>query len=134
MPVYDMRCPTGCGTFEDVVCRMAERHNQTCPECGEILAIVPSIGHGGVVGFTETRPLEIKQIGQTFTSNEQLKRYERENNVELHSSSSNYWQDYKARVREKCERTAKKQGFRDLDDKRSRMKQAKSEGRGVFQG
>jgi hypothetical protein len=83
-------------------------------------------------GVVFTNALEIKQIGRTFNSNAELREYQRTNNVELHDSSSQSWRDFKDGVREKCEKSAKKHGFRDLEHKNQIAKKAQAVGKSVF--
>ena len=130
MPIYDMHCPEH-GHYEDIVCRMADRHNQGCPaeDCGEKLRITPRAVQ--ISGFTESRPLEVAQIGRTFNTNEELRQYQRETPDAKFLSASERKENIRS-VRERCEKSAVRQGFKDLESKRKVAKANLAKGRNVF--
>lgn len=120
MPIYDMRCPEGDGYYPDIICSIKMRHQQACPACGEFLVIVPP--PISVVGPMPSKPLKIDQIGRSFESNEELRQYKRENpNARFQNKQE--FRKHKDEVRERCERSARRQGFTDLEEKRSHLRQ-----------
>lgn len=120
MPIYDMRCPEGDGYYHDMLCSITERHQQPCPACGVPLEIVPPpIMTVGPMPSTSTYKFD--QIGRHFTSNEELRQYKRENpNVRFQNKHE--IRRHKDQVRAKCEATAQRQGYQDLEEKRGRLK------------
>lgn len=125
MPLYDVRCTDGCGYFNDIFAVLAEANKISCPSCGK--PVVRLIRPVATVGPMPSKPLRVDQIGRTFESNEELRDYQRKNgDVEILSSSSNKWQKHKDTARNKAEKRAKQQGFRDLDDKRDHFRKGGS--------
>jgi len=120
MPIYDMQCPEGDGYYSDIICRIDDRHQQKCPECGVFLSIVPA-------PVMTVGPLPSKsaytfsQIGRKFETNAELRQYRREN-PEVRFQGKQEFQRHKDVVREKCETTARRQGFRDLEAKQTALK------------
>ena len=118
MPLYDVRCVSGCGYFNDVFVLLKDADKIICPSCSK--PVVRLVRPVATVGPMPSKPLRVDQIGRTFESNSELKEYQRQNgDVEILSSTSNKWQQHKDTARTKAEKRAKSQGFRDLDDKRN---------------
>lgn len=118
MPLYDMRCDT-CDTFDEVFCRYENRNDQACHSCGTLMYIVYKKPLR-VVGILPSRPLTLRKQELEFTSNAELRRYQKENpNTVFVDTSDSAWRKHKDSARENAERVAKKAGYRDLDERRS---------------
>lgn len=50
MPTYDMRCP-GCGRESEELVRIADRHSTPCPDCGELMKLLPSAPEWWGIGY-----------------------------------------------------------------------------------
>ena len=128
MPFYDMKCAEH-GHYADVFCKMANRHSQQCPECGEVLTITPR--PVAVHGYTIAKPLEIPQIGERFESNSQMRDYFRANpDAKILSEAER--RDQKHRLQNRVEATAVKQGFNSRQHRSEVAKANASRGRDVF--
>lgn len=124
MPIYDMRCPNGDGYYLDIICAVADRHEQGCPHCGIHLVIIPTpVPTIGVM--PSTHAYEFGQIGRKFETNQEFRNYRRDN-PEVRFQGKMEFQRHKDQVRAQCERSARRQGFTDLEDKRSHMKKGAS--------
>lgn len=117
MPLYLYRCECGSAGETIVPLRDYRPEGLPCPECG---ALAKRLVTGAAIdGPTDTRPLVIEQIGKTFTTKRQLDAYLRDNpDVVMRSGSDSTFRAFTDRAREKCERSAKKLGYRDLDHRR----------------
>jgi len=114
VPIYDVRCTAGCGYFEDVFALLADADEMLCSECSK--PVVRVISPVRTIGPTFSKPLEVKQIGRTFHSEREWRTYQKENpDVEILSASSGAWRKHKDQAREKLNKKAKGQGFRDAD-------------------
>lgn len=124
MPIYDFKCPSGCGYFNDVVLSIKEKEHATCSSCGGSLQTV--IRAVATIGPMPSKPLVVGQVGKSFDSQAAWNKYQRENpDVEILSASSEAWKKHKDAVRVKAEDKAKKAGFRDLEDRWSKSRKAK---------
>lgn len=125
MPLYDVRCVSGCGYFNDIFVLLKDVDKIICPSCGQ--PVVRLVRPVATIGPMPSKPLRVDQIGRTFESNSELREYQRQNgDVEILSSTGDKWRKHKDIVRTKAESKAQQQGFRDLDDKRSHLKQGGS--------
>jgi len=111
MPLYDMRCPEGCGYYSDIICRIRERNTQICKSCGAYLIVVPTPIM--TVGPMPSKPLTINQIGRSFNSNEEFRQYQRDNPDAVMQTPEEFGR-HRDKVRNKVEASARRQGFRDL--------------------
>lgn len=125
MPLYDARCPSH-GKQEVFQLLAHFDDGLLCPVCDcEMLRIVSPVSQ---CGPSEDRPLHIKQIGKTFTSQAQVKEYLKENpGCEMVSSSSNAWKSLKSSARESADVHYRKQGYRDKEDYRANIRKDLSE-------
>lgn len=125
MPFYDFKCPDGCGYFNDIFVPLAEHGKTTCPECQGLLTTV--IGDVATIGPMPSKPLVVNQIGRSFDNGADWRQYQNENpGFEILSADSSAWEKHKTKVREKVEATARRQGFRDLEDRRQQKKKDKA--------
>ena len=121
MPVYDFKCPDGCGYFHDIYVPLSEHGTTTCPECSAVMTTV--ISEVALVGPMPSKPLVVEQVGRTFESGAEWRQYQRENpDCEILSSDSTAWRKHRDKVAEKAEARARKGGSRDLADKKARRK------------
>ena len=119
MPLYDARCPEH--GRQEVFQTLAQfQEGLKCPICEkEMLRIVSPVTQ---CGPSEDRPLNIKQIGKTFTTQSQVKEYLKENpGCEMVSSSSKPWKDLKHSAREDADDHYKQQGYTDKEDYRKNI-------------
>jgi putative FmdB family regulatory protein len=124
MPMYDLKCPDGCGYFNDIFVPLSEHGKTKCTECGATLTTV--ISAVALVGPMPSKPLVVKQVGKTFESGAEWRAYQRENpDCEMVSADSLKWRKHRDLVVEKAEARAKKAGYRDLADKKVRRKKEK---------
>ena len=121
MPVYDFKCPDGCGYFHDIYVPLSDHGTTTCPECAAVMTTV--ISEVALVGPMPSKPLVVDQVGRTFESGAEWRQYQRENpDCEILSSDSTAWRKHRDKVAEKAEARARKGGYRDLADKKERRK------------
>jgi hypothetical protein len=68
-----------------------------------------------------SKPLQLDQIGRSFTSNSELRDYKQTHPeaVFLHKEDRE-WDEHYTDVRNRAENTVKKMGFRDVEDYRER--------------
>jgi putative FmdB family regulatory protein len=121
MPLYDFKCPDGCGYFHDIFVPLSQQDKTTCPECKAVLTTI--IRAVMTIGPMPSKPLVLDQVGRRFESVTEYRDYKRENaDWDFLSPKSKAWQDHKDMAREKAEACAKRGGYIDLEDKRTRRK------------
>ena len=125
MPMYDLRCLADCGYFYDVYLPLAEYGNAKCPSCaGPMRTALRAVA---TVGPMPSKPLVIDHIGRTFHSRGEWNEYQRQNpDVQILSAESNHWKNHRDKVRNIANDKARKQGYRDLADKKIKLKAASS--------
>ena len=113
MPMYDFKCVGDCGYFEDMFVLLADRDDVVCPECaGPLSTVIRAVP---VIGPMPSKPLVVKQVGRTFESNAEWRKYQADNpGCQIQSADSKSWQDHVDAVRNKVEATSKKMGYRDF--------------------
>lgn len=122
MPLYDAHCPD-CGVLETVSSIKdyeANGNKLECPSCGTLVPQKPPAVK--TVGLWDSKPLHIKQIGRTFTSQQELDRYCEANGVEAVSKHDSGWKAFKAASRESADALCRDMGYRDSDDHRANFK------------
>lgn len=125
MPAYDYRC-TACGVDEEIIHPASEtEHEWLCVECDapmrRRIAATPTIG------AMPSKPVRLG--GQDFQSNAEARRWQAQNpTARAVSQNDTWWRNHKDRARERAEGVAVRQGYRDLDQKRSRDIDAKKQG------
>lgn len=130
MPMFDLLCPS-CNTYsEDVLIPVdAER---LCPVCG-----AQAISKGVIVnthGIVYSNTEQNTQLGVTFTSNAErragLKQLAEQTGGEVREyiKGSSDEQKLADRIREKAETSARKHGYRDLEDRNSRVRSEYNKG------
>ena len=134
MPLYDYRCPTCDAEGETFIpLRDYVREGIICPTCSEkantVLSPVRTIGPSG------TRPLDMPQIGRSFTSNGELRNYLDQNpGSQLMHRDSTEWKGHRDYVRGVAEKQAKNEGHMGLDDKRQYLTKTKKRKRELATG
>tara|TARA_E500000305_G_C3892706_1_gene174963 strand:- start:33 stop:449 length:417 start_codon:yes stop_codon:yes gene_type:complete len=124
MPFYDFKCPEGCGYFNDIFVPLAQHGKTECSDCGALLTTV--ISEVALIGPMPSKPLVVKQIGKSFESERDWKKYQRENpDCAIVSADSKQWRDHKDLARAKVESRSKKMGYRDFEDRKTRRKKEK---------
>jgi len=115
MPLYDFRCNGGCGYFADMFIPLADIDNAVCPECQAGITI--RIGAVMTIGPMPSKPLKISQVGRSFESASEYRDYQRQNpDCAIIDAGSSEWRKHVDTAREKAEKTAKRRGYRDLND------------------
>ena len=117
MPMYDFKCPDGCGYFNDIFVPLAQHGKTTCPECGALMTTV--ISEVALVGPMPSKPLVVAQVGRSFESGAEWRDYQRKN------PDSTAWRKHRDKAAEKAEATARKMGYRDLADKKTKRRKEK---------
>jgi putative FmdB family regulatory protein len=121
MPMYDFKCPDGCGYFNDIFVPLAQHGKTTCPECNAVLETV--ISEVALIGPMPSKPLVVKQIGKTFENGSDWRDYQRKNpDCEIVSADSSAWRKHRDMAAEKANATARRMGYRDLEDKKKKRK------------
>ena len=114
MPVYDFKCPDGCGYFNDIFVPLSEHGKTTCNSCGALLETV--ISEVALVGPMPSKPLVVDQVVRSFESTSEFNEYQRKNpDCAVVSADSTHWRQHKDAAREKVESRAKRQGFKDRE-------------------
>lgn len=122
MPLYEGECRKGCGRFE-VVLKLAEylEKRLVCPECGEggRTVIAPNL----TVGPMPSKPQVIDQIGQTFTSRAEERRYFAAHPGRMVvAPNDSAFINHRDQARSKADAKAKQIGYRDHDDRTQKQK------------
>jgi len=120
--LYEGECSAH-GRFEEVqsVNEYVLNAGLLCPKCGHkartVLHAPPTIGP------MPSKPLVIDQIGQTFHSRAEEREYfKRRPDRRIVDPSDSSFLKLKDKAREDAEKMATRQGFRDLDDRRVKVK------------
>ena len=122
MPLYEGECRHGCGRFEDVMkVHQYEADGLICPECGlqakVIISAVPTVGP------MPSKPLVIDQIGQSFTSRSEMRRYfEGRPDRKIVDPNDSSFTAFKDNARARADVSAKRLGFDDHEDRGRRVK------------
>ena len=125
MPVYDFKCPAGCGYFNDIYVPLSEHGKTKCSDCGAVLETV--ISEVALIGPMPSKPLVVKQIGRSFESESEWKKYQRDNpDSAIVSADSEQWRKHRDAVREKDDARSRKMGYRDFEDRKRQRKKEKA--------
>ena len=135
MPTYNGRCDS-CGEFEDMMkaSEYLKAGGLTCPACAKpattLIRTAPAI-----IGPLPSKTLEINQIGQNFSSPEEKRAYfARRGDRAIVSKNDSRWTDHYDAVRNQADQTAKKQGYRDHEDRRNSLTREKRRKEAVARG
>tara|TARA_R100000008_G_scaffold61212_1_gene38601 strand:- start:460 stop:888 length:429 start_codon:yes stop_codon:yes gene_type:complete len=122
MPLYDFRCPTCDHEGETFVpLRDYEVEGLICPRCSNKAKTI--ISPVRTIGPMPSKPLDMPQIGRSFTSNRELKNYLAQNKgSQLIHRDSSEWKDHRHHVRTVAENQAKREGYQGLDQKRDTLR------------
>ena len=125
MPFYDFKCPDGCGYFNDVFVNLAQHGKTECPECSALLTTV--ISEVALIGPMPSKPLVVKQIGKSFESEREWKKYQRANpDSAIVSADSKQWRDHRDAVRNKADARSRKMGYRYFEHRKADRKKEKA--------
>jgi hypothetical protein len=125
MPTYDVKCPEGCGYFNDVFSLLADLDKMVCPECHA--PVVRLISPVRTIGPTFSKPFQVDQIGKSFESKSDWDKYQQDNpDVQILSANSQSWRNHVDSVKDRIEKKAKRQGFRDNEDRKRHLKSNQS--------
>ena len=125
MPVYDYRCSCG-ATKDNVVHKMAES-GPTC-ECGQAMTkrpSAPALGGGdwlthGVNGRYS------KQAGRYFKNAKEVDAWASARGLAPVSAKSRDWRSIVDTNKEEANKDAKREGFRDQDDRKAKLADPKT--------
>jgi hypothetical protein len=68
-----------------------------------------------------SKPLQLDQIGRSFTSNSELREYKQTHPEAIFlNKGDREWDEHYTDVRNRAEKTVKRMGFRDVEDYRSK--------------
>ena len=132
MPLYDIACDSAqeCGHFSDVFIPLSELDIAVCPSCGGPIRRLPRPVR--TVGPMPSKPLTIKQIGRSFESAAELRQYQKENpDAQIVAPGSKQWQKKLDSVRASCQKQARDEGYRDLEDMQARKWNKTPDGRDI---
>jgi len=121
MPLYDIECERCERFIADVFSPLSQ--TPICPFCNARARIV--IRPVLTIGPMPSKPLKMPQIGREFTSNSQWRDYQKTHpEVKVVDKNDLYYDKFYTRVREKADKTAKKLGYNDHEDRgRQRRKE-----------
>ena len=135
MPTYNGRCDS-CGEFEDMMkaSDYLKQDGLYCPVCNEkattLIRKAPAI-----VGPMPSKTLHIDQIGQNFSSPEEKRAYfNRRKDREIVSKDDPKWINHYDSVRNQADRTAKKLGFRDFEDRKNHTRKVNAHKKALKNG
>ena len=125
MPLFDFECRS-CGEFfED---HLSPSHPTVCPDCGEPVSKQVQ-EPAGVIGIVSSNAKVNHQMGMVFTSNKQEREFFKRNpNIRELIKGSPDEIKFRDKVRGRAERSAKKQGYRDHEDKVTTLKKRRDAG------
>lgn len=128
MPIYDLECEPCQRFLIDVFFTLTE--TPTCSYCNAPARVV--ISPVRTVGPMPSKPLEMEAIGREFTSAKDYHNYQRANpDLEFLDKNDSKWRKHVDLARDKAEKKASRQGFRDLTAKRTWLKKEKAKKMGA---
>jgi|TARA_R110002012_G_scaffold48073_3_gene125605 putative FmdB family regulatory protein len=135
MPTYNGRCDS-CGEFEDLM-KASEYLKQGglfCPTCKKsattLIRKAPAI-----IGPMPSRTMDIDQIGQNFSSPQEKRAYfNRRKDRMIVSKNDPTWTNHYDSVRNGADQTARKQGFRDHEDRQNTVRKENSRRQAIARG
>ena len=117
MPIYDLECEPCQRFLVDVFFPLSE--TPTCSYCDTPARVI--ISPVRTVGPMPSKPLQLDQIGRSFTSNSELRDYKQTHPEAIFlNKGDREWDEHYTDVRNRAEKTVKKMGFRDVEDYRSK--------------
>lgn len=117
MPIYDLECEPCQRFLVDVFFPLSE--TPTCSYCDAPARVI--ISPVRTVGPMPSKPLQLDQIGRSFTSNSELRDYKQTHPEAIFlNKGDREWDEHYTDVRNRAEKTVKKMGFRDVEDYRSK--------------
>jgi putative FmdB family regulatory protein len=137
MPEYTYVCKA-CGNDYDVYMSYSEFDENkdkviACDECGGDL--YRAINPVPTVGITFSKPFVIKQIGQKFESNAEMRRYfDARPHLEIQSPDSLEWKNFHDGVKEDAEASSRKMGFRNRDHEKATLRHERDRRKGIKDG
>tara|TARA_Y100000389_G_scaffold189936_1_gene214222 strand:+ start:59 stop:457 length:399 start_codon:yes stop_codon:yes gene_type:complete len=126
MPLYDLRCSGECGVVEAVI-PLSQIDNPTfCPECTMPAARI--VSPVTTVGAVFDKKIEFGQLGKKFSTNSEFRQYKKDHpEARFVDKNSTEWRGHYDQVRNHCDKKSKKQGFRDHEDRISKLSKRKRE-------
>ncbi len=123
MPLYDIRCTGDCGKSE-VFVPLSQIDSIQCA-CGK--PAVRLVSPVKTIGAVFDKKLSFGcQTKKSFETNAEYRQYKKDNpNAEFLNKDSKKYRDHYDKVRNHCDSQAKKQGFRDHEDRGKFLKKRK---------
>jgi hypothetical protein len=123
MPLFDATCLSCDWSEEDI---LSNTPPELCPSCGSLVHIPPAqFATAGIIWSNVHRS---DQLGVQIESNAQMRAFQKENpNIYGFAKGSSDDIRIGDKIRNRAERVARKQGFRDHEDKISTLKKQKAE-------
>lgn len=117
MPLYDVRC-SACGDEFELASTVSGLEAALHCRCGGSLAVV--IRPVPTVGPMPSKPLDLrKQLGRSFDSVTDLKRWQKENpKLTMVDPGDGGYRRMRDDSRAKCEAAARRAGYTDLEERR----------------
>lgn len=125
MPLYDLECEPCQRFLVDVFFTLNE--TPTCSYCNAPARVI--ISPVRTVGPMPSKPLRLEQLGREFTSNSELREYKQAHpEAQFLDKNDSDWREHYDDVRNRCEKTASKAGyksFKDFQNEKKKIKVAK---------
>lgn len=134
MPSYTGRCEAH-GEFDEIL-KVSQYllDGLKCPICHEAVRVIIRKAPG-VIGPMPSKRLDIDQIGQSFGSRAEEKAYfARHPNRAIVAKNDAAFVNHRDLAREKAEKAARRMGYRDLDDRKTKAKEEKAHKRRIALG
>lgn len=128
MPLFDYYCESCDTVVED---HLAPEKPAQCERCGQPI-VVPVQEPAGVIGIVFSN-VQTGHDGTVLDSNRAVREHAKKNpNIRAYSKGSPDEVRLRDRIRNRAEKVAKKQGYRDHEDKVTTLK--KEDAKGAFAG
>lgn len=121
MPLFDYACEACGHVEEDFLAGSGENppENIECPVCSAPMTLALGLSHLiGIVWSGRNSPQTSRHAGITFQTNAEKREWQKEH-PEIHEFAAGSPDDRRIhdQIRSKAEKLARRQGFRDLDDR-----------------
>lgn len=123
MPLFDAHCSSCEWSEEDI---LSDKPPSICPECGSAVRVPPA--NFATAGIIWSNVHRSDQLGVQIESNAQMRAFQKKNpNIYGFAKGSSDDRRIGDKIRNRAEKVARKQGYRDHEDKISTLKQQKAE-------
>jgi hypothetical protein len=133
--LYQGECASlQCGQFEELLSlREYEEKGLTCPTCaGSARTVIQAVP---TVGAMPSRPIEMNQIGQSFTSNSEMRRYfAKHPGRHVVDKDSAEWRTMYDDTRNGADAAARAKGYKDVRHEQQSVKRERDRKRTLDAG